>query len=228
GGHQSKCQNSLVCCLCSRSANAVDLGDLHGPYYPEGYKPAAKAQRSKQGLKEEEYSDSDSSFSARSRRRAQAHTSWPPRPAHRLKREDVLGSSHTLATDSEGLESPSSKRPRTELITDDWYSPPVVPLDTNEYWVHEDCGIWSAGVFLVKGKLYGLEEAVRLAQETVRFNLDFFPCWNHGACLKISLICCAVCFAHLISWAAVCKIISSVGKSFRQERERLGCRHVIL
>ncbi|XP_018617288.1 retinoic acid-induced protein 1 isoform X1 [Scleropages formosus] len=164
---ESKCQNSLVCCLCSRSANAVDLGDLHGPYYPEGYKPAAKAQRSKQGLKEEEYSDSDSSFSARSRRRAQAHTSWPPRPAHRLKREDVLGSSHTLATDSEGLESPSSKRPRTELITDDWYSPPVVPLDTNEYWVHEDCGIWSAGVFLVKGKLYGLEEAVRLAQETV-------------------------------------------------------------
>ncbi len=28
----------LVCCLCGGSANAMDLGDLHGPYYPEGFK----------------------------------------------------------------------------------------------------------------------------------------------------------------------------------------------
>lgn len=38
---------------------------------------------------------------------------------------------------------------------------------SDERWVHEDCSIWSAGVFLVKGRLYGLDEAVRLAQETV-------------------------------------------------------------
>lgn len=36
-----------------------------------------------------------------------------------------------------------------------------------EHWIHEDCSIWTAGVFLVKGKLYGLEEAIRLAQESV-------------------------------------------------------------
>ncbi|KAI7803145.1 uncharacterized protein si:ch211-165g14.1 [Triplophysa rosa] len=37
----------------------------------------------------------------------------------------------------------------------------------SEHWIHGDCSIWSAGVFLVKGKLYGLGEAIRLAQGIV-------------------------------------------------------------
>lgn len=41
----------------------------------------------------------------------------------------------------------------------------------SEHWIHEDCSIWTAGIFLVKGKLYGLEEAIRLAQETVSLSL---------------------------------------------------------
>ncbi|XP_028841369.1 transcription factor 20 isoform X2 [Denticeps clupeoides] len=40
------------------------------------------------------------------------------------------------------------------------------PARGSERWVHEDCGVWSTGVFLVKGRLYGLEEAVRLGRET--------------------------------------------------------------
>lgn len=44
---------------------------------------------------------------------------------------------------------------------------PKVPPRLDEGWIHEDCGIWTAGVFLIRGKLYGLEEAARLAQETV-------------------------------------------------------------
>ncbi|XP_035511361.1 transcription factor 20-like isoform X1 [Morone saxatilis] len=50
--------------------------------------------------------------------------------------------------------------------SEDGGSPPKVPLRLDECWIHEDCGIWSAGVFLVRGKLYGLEEAARVAQET--------------------------------------------------------------
>lgn len=41
----------------------------------------------------------------------------------------------------------------------------------SEQWIHEDCSIWTAGIFLVKGKLYGLKEAIRLAQETVSLSL---------------------------------------------------------
>lgn len=53
------------------------------------------------------------------------------------------------------------------LLKCDSHSLQKVDLCLDECWIHEDCGIWSAGVFLVRGKLYGLKEAARLAQETV-------------------------------------------------------------
>ncbi len=141
----------LVCCLCGGSANAMDLGDLHGPYYPEGFKSASKAVCNPQ---EEDNSDSDSSV--RGKRVA------PGRWTESL-----------WTSDSELSNSPSSKRPRMDGDTD-WFSPPVVPLDANEHWLHENCVIWSAGVFLVRGKLHGLENAVRLAKASVRFQIHRF------------------------------------------------------
>nr|XP_020442660.1 transcription factor 20-like isoform X1 [Monopterus albus]XP_020442661.1 transcription factor 20-like isoform X1 [Monopterus albus] len=168
----SQHQLFLVCCLCGQGANAMDLGDLHGPYYPEGYQPSTKTPASISGLKEDEedYSDSDSSsYSIRGRGRKCAIplTQWPPRPRAQLKQKGFI-KSHLWSSDSMG--SPAAKRARLNTsFTDvaDWYSPPRLPLDPCEYWLHEDCGIWSAGVFLVKGKVYGLEEAVKVAQETM-------------------------------------------------------------
>lgn len=46
---------------------------------------------------------------------------------------------------------------------------PVVPLDPKELWVHESCIVWTSGVFLVNGRLYGLQEALDGARETVSF-----------------------------------------------------------
>lgn len=169
----SQHQRSLVCCLCGCSANAMDLGDLHGPYYPEGYQPSSKTPASMSGFKEEEddYSDSDSSSGSvrrsRGRKCAVPLTQWPLRTGAQLKQKGLLGS-HRWSSDRTG--SPAAKRVRSNSSSadaEDWYSPPTLPLEPCEYWLHEDCGIWSAGVFLVKGKIYGLEEAVRVAQETV-------------------------------------------------------------
>lgn len=44
---------------------------------------------------------------------------------------------------------------------------PVVPLDPKELWVHESCIVWTSGVYLVNGRLYGLQEALDGARETV-------------------------------------------------------------
>ncbi|XP_072312572.1 uncharacterized protein [Eucyclogobius newberryi] len=141
---QGNQQRALICCLCGRSANAMDLGDLHGPYYSEGHQPPSKGSKGK-GLKgEEESSDSDSSSYNGGRK-------WAGR-------------------------SLAAKRARTDV--EDWYSPPVVPLGPCEYWFHEDCGVWSAGVFLVRGRVYGLEEAVRAAQST-----KCLSCGDRGASL---------------------------------------------
>ncbi|XP_076008193.1 uncharacterized protein LOC143002125 [Genypterus blacodes] len=149
----SQHRRPLVCCLCGLAANAMDLGDLHGPYYPEGYRPSAKTPASASGLKEgeDDYSDSDSSSC--SVKRAVPPPKWPPGP----------GSQPDLSR------SPTAKRARLDgasTSAEDWYSAPSVPMEPCEHWLHEDCCVWSAGVFLVKGKVYGLEEAVKAAQET--------------------------------------------------------------
>ncbi|XP_051530384.1 transcription factor 20-like isoform X2 [Myxocyprinus asiaticus] len=156
---------SLVCCLCGGSANAMDLGDLYGPYYPEGFKSASKTLTNPQE-EEEDHSDSDSSISAKSGQCvASTPGTWTCKSLHKLSELAALMACQRWTSDSEQSSSSTAKRPRMDVATD-WYSPPVVPLDSSEYWVHEDCGIWSAGVFLVRGKLYGLENAVILAKES--------------------------------------------------------------
>ncbi|XP_008292030.1 transcription factor 20 [Stegastes partitus] len=116
----SRCQAVLLCCLCSQTANAMGLGDLHGPYYPTG--PPVDSQNCRTELK-----------------------------------EDLNGLSNSHSGNSSDNNCAAVKS----------HSPPKVPLDLDECWIHEDCGIWSTGVFLIRGKLYGLEEAARLAQETI-------------------------------------------------------------
>lgn len=59
---------------------------------------------------------------------------------------------------------------------------PQVPLDPEELWVHEGCITWASGVFLVSGKLYGLQETLEGARETV----SILAC---SKCHLFSLIC---------------------------------------
>ncbi|XP_058262044.1 transcription factor 20 [Hemibagrus wyckioides] len=145
--------DALVCCLCGASANAMDLGDLHGPYYPEGFRPEAKLPTNPQEPRDDDSSDSDSS------------SNQTRKPRHKLQAA-ALGPYQRWSSDGELSCSRAAKRSRTDTVTD-WYAPPVVPLEASEYWLHEDCGTWSAGVFLVRGKLYGLERAIKMAKETI-------------------------------------------------------------
>lgn len=150
---ESTCWDTLVCCLCGGSANAMDLGDLHGPYYPEGFRPETRLPANPQEPREDDSSDSDSS------------SSQTRKPHHKLQAA-ALRAYQRWSSGGGLFCNPAAKRPRTDTVTD-WYAPPIVPLEASEYWLHEDCGIWSAGVFLVRGKLYGLERAVKMAKETV-------------------------------------------------------------
>lgn len=151
-------QGALVCCLCGQSANAMDLGDLHGPYYSEGHKPPGKESKEGSEAKEEGSSDSDLSDSES----CSGRRKWTSMKSKQWR-------------SAEGR-SPAAKRAKADA--EDWYSPPMVPLGPCEYWLHEDCGVWSAGVFLVRGRVYGLEEAVRAAQ-----NMKCSSCGDRGASL---------------------------------------------
>lgn len=66
--------------------------------------------------------------------------------------------------------------------------------NTYEVWVHEDCMVWSPGVYLVGPKIAGLEEAVWTCS-----NLPCSGCSLRGAnvtcvkrgCLSSAHVCCA-------------------------------------
>ncbi|XP_062859402.1 transcription factor 20 [Trichomycterus rosablanca] len=151
---------TLVCCLCGGAANAMDLGDLHGPYYSEGFGPKDRPPSAAQESREDDSTDSDSLDASRPSRVARTRT------PHSRPQAASLGVCQRLARELDLSSSPAAKRSRMDGVVD-WYTPPVVPVHVSEYWLHEDCGVWSAGVFLVKGKLYGLENAVKAAKQTV-------------------------------------------------------------
>ncbi|XP_074552248.1 uncharacterized protein LOC141809237 isoform X2 [Halichoeres trimaculatus] len=121
----SESQSTLICCLCGETANAMSLGDLHGPYVPVSLSVDYQNQNKDQDYWTEQKPD-----------------------LHELVNSDSVKSSSDALCCSAGRASQ--------------VSPHLV-----ECWIHEDCGIWSTGVFLVRGKLYGLQEAAQLAQRTV-------------------------------------------------------------
>uniref|UniRef100_A0AAV2KJZ3 PHD-type domain-containing protein n=1 Tax=Knipowitschia caucasica TaxID=637954 RepID=A0AAV2KJZ3_KNICA len=68
-------------------------------------------------------------------------------------------------------------------------------LDLEECWMHSDCGVWSNGIFLVRGKLYGLKEAAQLAQQTTCWSCHqsgaIVGCFQKG-CSRTFHVTCAV------------------------------------
>lgn len=140
----------VCCCLCGVSANASGLGDLHGPYYPVG-----------SGLRHQSKGEKGIALLAETEENGFLSNGHVVEP---LDEECILVSENT-----------KMPFPRELAVVDSHCQIEMAQL-TEEHWVHEDCSIWSTGVYLVKGKLYGLEEAARLAQETV-----CSTCYNTGA-----------------------------------------------
>ncbi|KAJ8251315.1 hypothetical protein GJAV_G00220020 [Gymnothorax javanicus] len=159
-----------VCCLCGGVANAVDLGDLHGPYRPRKGQPGPRILPEPQDLLEQEAgSDSDSSYDGQRVKfgRVQEETVQPHRLSLGPKREAALTAQCRWVSDEDSLQGPFAKTSQAMCNHSDQHSALSEALGSSEFWVHEDCIVWSMDVFLVKGRLYGLEEAVRLAQRTV-------------------------------------------------------------
>ncbi|XP_006006687.1 uncharacterized protein SI:DKEY-94L16.4 isoform X2 [Latimeria chalumnae] len=178
--NDSNRKGSLVCCLCMQSTNAGDLGDLFGPYYLDGFKPEIACRDTITSIKLDNDSDTDTLWSFPEKDHSHSAGILAPRSS-RLSQElvkdvTVTGQRGKQTRGGDALRSPARKIQEPSL--EDWYSPPVVSLQENEFWVHEECVLWCTGVYLVKGRLYGLPEAVTLAQETICSN-----CHRSGASL---------------------------------------------
>ncbi|CAL8302607.1 unnamed protein product [Merluccius merluccius] len=161
-GSQSGGQPPQTCCLCGRSANAMSLGDLHGPYYPMPQFPQGRVpQRGRHsplpnGVEIPAHSGG-------------GHGSRPVAESNRVHGNDDEEEVKVEDEEEEdgGGGDVEDDRSSSVMVID---SPRVLAESTprtEELWVHEDCGVWSTGVFLVKGRLYGLKEASEVAKDVV-------------------------------------------------------------
>ncbi|XP_034448916.1 transcription factor 20 isoform X1 [Hippoglossus hippoglossus] len=70
---------------------------------------------------------------------------------------------------------------------------PQMPMDPEELWVHECCIVWTSGVYLVNGRLYGLQEALDGARETSCSYCEMvgstLGCHSKGCTLRYHYMC---------------------------------------
>ncbi|KAK5608086.1 hypothetical protein CRENBAI_004871 [Crenichthys baileyi] len=70
---------------------------------------------------------------------------------------------------------------------------PQMPMDPEELWVHEGCIVWTSGVYLVNGRLYGLQEALDGARETSCSFCEMvgstLGCYSKGCTLRYHYLC---------------------------------------
>ncbi|XP_026213325.1 transcription factor 20 isoform X2 [Anabas testudineus] len=70
---------------------------------------------------------------------------------------------------------------------------PQMPMDSEELWVHEGCIVWTSGVYLVNGRLYGLQEALDGARETCCSYCEMvgstMGCYSKGCTLRYHYLC---------------------------------------
>lgn len=70
---------------------------------------------------------------------------------------------------------------------------PQMPMDPEELWVHEGCIVWTSGVYLVNGRLYGLQEALDGAREACCSYCEMvgstLGCYSKGCTLRYHYLC---------------------------------------
>ncbi|XP_063286740.1 retinoic acid-induced protein 1 [Pelobates fuscus] len=169
---KSVASGCLVCCLCRSPANYKDLGDLCGPYYPMDCLPNKKT-RPKEKFKTEETpaekspKATENLCSAGSGKTPCLDGGAVDSIKHNNLRTSARGllrklpSCYCCNKKSEVSEVEKPRRHQCSKTADP--PPPEPAAETQEHWVHEACAVWTSGVYLVAGKLYGIHEAIQMA-----------------------------------------------------------------
>ncbi|XP_069840353.1 retinoic acid-induced protein 1 [Dendropsophus ebraccatus] len=160
----------LLCCLCRCPANYKDLGDLCGPYYPMDCLPNKKP-RPKDKLKTEDTSTEkssktvDSVCTVGSGRTSCTDSGATELVKHNNLRSSARGMLRKLPSCyccNKKTEVTDAEKPRRHHCSKT-PEPQPPEAETQEHWVHEACAVWTSGVYLVAGKLYGVHEAIQMA-----------------------------------------------------------------
>ncbi|OCT83001.1 transcription factor 20 isoform X2 [Xenopus laevis] len=209
---ESATMGHLVCCLCGKWANYRNLGDLFGPFYTQEYAstlsknpPPKKSSETPRKVKVRHKDTSDGSKTDSDEEeeeepeqvREQRSLTTHPRYKRRNRSGECTSSRLTVpscrkTTDPSELTPMDSSGPSTsEAGPEQGVQIPQLPLDSNEFWMHEGCVLWANGVYFVCARLYGLREAVDIARD-----MKCTHCQETGATLGCYNKGCACCY-HL-------------------------------
>ncbi|XP_053325022.1 transcription factor 20 isoform X2 [Spea bombifrons] len=190
---ESTAMGPLVCCFCGKWANYRNLGDLFGPFYTQEYAsilsknpPTKKTSETQSKVKVRHKdpsgiskSDSDEEEEEPQQAREQRSLSAHPRYKRRNRSGDCASSRLSVPSrrkTADPCEQNSVDPSGTPGVADGSLEQacqiPHLPLDTNEFWMHEGCVLWANGVYFVCGRLYGLQEAIDIAREMVSSSLE--------------------------------------------------------
>uniref|UniRef100_A0AAQ4PJL0 Retinoic acid induced 1 n=1 Tax=Gasterosteus aculeatus aculeatus TaxID=481459 RepID=A0AAQ4PJL0_GASAC len=203
-GHGGEC---LTCCLCGKPANYRDLGDLCGPYYTEDGVPRklltvcptesiredSQKTNDPNGSSSEEPSSSKNEGESSTEKEDNSETTtqegsssrhhWHYRRAERTERVGQEGGPRRITLRErfrrmKQLRAISAAASSDREGGDSMFERLQMEAEAKEHWAHENCAIWTKGVIMVAGRLYGLREAAN--------NSSCYKCQIVGA----SLNCC--------------------------------------
>lgn len=187
----------LTCCLCGKPANYRELGDLCGPYYTEdGVPRKILTIRHTESLREKSEKTNDNSSSSEepgncSKNEGEGstekdgsteespqgssssrHHHWRYRRAERTERMGQEGGPRRL-TLRERFKKMQQLQANTVASGDQESSDSIFQrlqeeAEAKEHWAHENCAIWTKGIIMVAGRLYGLKEASNNSAKTVQ------------------------------------------------------------
>uniref|UniRef100_G3PEF0 Retinoic acid induced 1 n=1 Tax=Gasterosteus aculeatus TaxID=69293 RepID=G3PEF0_GASAC len=208
----------LTCCLCGKPANYRDLGDLCGPYYTEDGVPRklltvcptesiredSQKTNDPNGSSSEEPSSSKNEGESSTEKEDNSETTTQeeggPRRItlrERFRRMKQLRAiSAAASSDREGGDSMFERL--------------QMEAEAKEHWAHENCAIWTKGVIMVAGRLYGLREAANNSAQT-----SCYKCQIVGA----SLNCCWRGCSHKYHY--VCA--KEIGCTFHEDDFSIKC-----
>ncbi|CDQ88323.1 unnamed protein product [Oncorhynchus mykiss] len=200
----------LLCCLCQKWANYKNLGDLYGPYYPPEYatrlpknQPQIRQSLVTTGMSRN-VQNLDTISNQNQPCQQQQTEDTQQRPQHRkltshprFKRRQKSSENSPRMVPSNSKASLPFQPPPPTL---DSLGPlaqlaqlPQMPMDPEELWVHEACMVWTSGVYLVNGRLYGLQEALDGARDTVCSYCEMvgstLGCYSKGCTLRYHYPC---------------------------------------
>ncbi|XP_016098873.1 retinoic acid-induced protein 1-like [Sinocyclocheilus grahami] len=227
--NKSLIDRCLACCLCGKPANYRELGDLCGPYYPEDCIPRKmlssthrndfrqnsncanetevscfiEQMNSQSACEKDAYqegaSEGHSGHPRRGKRAIREQLRTHPTLRMRFKRLLLLQRRLSGTSPTAGEESSGTALQKLQI-----------EAEGKEHWAHEACAVWTTGIILVGGKLFGLKEAVQKAAHA-----KCSRCQGEGASICCSWKSCTQRYHYVCA--------KEMGCTFQEETFSIKC-----